>query len=469
MKAKSRLSALVVAAGLLGTAAVVPGSAAAAVPLAALIQLELAPAANGGSPTDACLDAYYKTSRTTACETGKVHNWAVETVATDTVRLHPANNSPLCLGVTGGTPTVGSCDTGTARWSVVRSTRTDGAFALRSTSNTYLVAGELGSGASLGQVGSNWLAGPPESHSHYVRNIRPDADNAALMREEGCADGTQDTGAAPSQPHAVLLHIGAQTITAPLGADRPGVALTRVSPTVRLTYAQLVTAMKGYLDGYSSCHVGRGLTTVAVATNNDGAWDGPYSDTQRGTDWATQVVAPLRNYAAQRPVPAGTTQPVVVGGFDVEGAFASSEAQAENWTRSYLAHTDADLVTVGSLDACPQSFSGPAACGPVVDTNDVQKTWTLSDYVQLNRSIAPARIKVLPQIFFVSQARQWAVLDQESVAEGAGHLSFLGVLTESSADAGTLAPNQASTAFSALLPAAYGQALPAVTNLSSDE
>ncbi|MDT5186978.1 MAG: hypothetical protein QOI29_5136, partial [Mycobacterium sp.] len=140
-----------------------------------------------------------------------------------------------------------------------------------------------------------------------------------------------------------------------------------------------------------------------------------------------------------------------------------------NWAHSYLAATDADLVTVGSLDACPQSFSGPAACGPVVDTNDVQKTWTLSDYVQLNRSIAPARIKVLPQIFFVSQARQWAVLDQESVAEGAGHLSFLGVLTESSADSGTLAPNQASTAFSALLPAAYGQALPAVTNLSSDE
>jgi hypothetical protein len=322
---------------------------------------------------------------------------------------------------------------------------------------------------TLSPTGSEWLGAPPASHSRYVRNIRPGADNAALLKGEGCADATRDTGAGSSLPRAELLHIGAQTITAPLSAQNPGVALTGVSPTVRLSYSELVTAVDGYLDGYTSCFGGAGVTTIVVATNNDGAWDGPYTDAQRGTDWAEKVVAPLRSYEAGHAAPTGTaSKPVVAGGFDVEAGFASSEAQAENWISAYLANTDANLVTVGSLDACPQT-SGSTTCGAVVDDNDVTKHWTLHDYERLNGALSPGRISVMPEIYFVSQARQWAVLEQQSVADGTGHLPIRAVLTEFAADSTTLAPTQAVTALTALLPSTYPAPLSAVSDLASDQ
>jgi hypothetical protein len=279
-------------------------------------------------------------------------------------------------------------------------------------------------------------APPSASTGRYVRNIAgtaSDAANAATMHAEGCTDAQAATGAGP---YLHLLHIGAQSQHDPLSVATPGVALSGFTEdaTPRLTYPQLVAALEGYLDGYVSCHTGGAFATVAIGTNNDGDW-AQYTATQKGTDWATQVIEPLRTHAASN------NWLTVAGADDIEAAFASSEAQAEQWVTNFLGHTTANLVQDGSADNCPFSFQtgGPVSCGPVTDNNGVTKTWTQAQYLRLEYGLAPGRIIPLPQIYIPLQAWQWSNI----AAASNGQLTFPAVLTEHAAVASELTPAQA--------------------------
>ena len=271
-------------------------------------------------------------------------------------------------------------------------------------------------GADRGQA-------PAKSTSRYVRNLSDGGSaDRSTMQAEGCADAAENTGAGP---YLHLLHIGAQSQHAPLSKQHPGVALTGFSEasTPRLTYSELVNALEGYLDGYAQCRTGSASVTVAIGTNNDGAWQ-QYTAAQKGTDWAQGVIAPLRNYvAAQNWLD-------VVGANDIEAGFASSEADAEAWESAYLAGTSAQMVFDGSADACPTDFGATGSCGSVVDDNGVTKTWTLAQYVTLTHGINPGRILALPQVYYPTQAWQWANIAFSS----AGSLTFGGALTEYAAD-----------------------------------
>jgi hypothetical protein len=244
------------------------------------------------------------------------------------------------------------------------------------------------------------------STSHYIRNLTgAAAGDVTAMHNIGCSD--KEAGSS-----LVLLDIGAQSITSPLSAGSPGVALTGTSPVMRLTYGQLVTALNGYLDGYASCSGSAGSATIAIGTSNDGTWS-TYAGSKRGTDWANLVVDAVATHT-------GIT---VVGADDIESTFGTRQASdALAWEKAYLAATSAGLIFNGSADGCPATYGAPqTTCA---------SGWTQVQYYTLAHN--GSRIRALPQIYYPDQAIQWANID---LAGGNG-ITFAGSLTEHAAACG---------------------------------
>lgn len=308
------------------------------------------------------------------------------------------------------------------------------------------------------------------SVSRYVRNVSGASSDRTTMRAEGCAD-------AQARTTVSLLDIGAQSNTndpasvngVVLSSTTRGVRLSGLQDPVRLTYAQLESAIEGYLDGLAdpAC-TDHAAATVAIGTSNDGSWTA-YPATTRADDWAT-VVAGLRTYAS-------THAPLVtvVGASDIEAGFASTAAQAESWVSTYLgASGHTGFVDTGSLDGCPTTWgSTTTTCSPVFGQTG---TWTIADYVKLSHSLGgTGEIRVLPQIYLPSQAVQWSVVDHAAV----GGLTFAGALTEHAScptattagcDFAALPPTQGwAELYHAASTITASPSVPAVTDLEDDE
>jgi len=240
------------------------------------------------------------------------------------------------------------------------------------------------------------------------------------MKDFGCTDATQGV-------QFELLDVGAQTVTKPLSAQNPGVALALSGgkQPVRLNYADLTDAIKAYLDAYADrqCNGGTSLT-LAIGTNNDGDFKA-YPATRRGQDWATQVIDSLRTYVSSKSYSVNID---IVGANDIEAAFASTEAQAMAWENAYLGNTKAQLIMNGDANDCPTQFGRKG--------RSCAYHWTEQQYYQLAH--LGSRIEVLPQIFYPTEAIKWANID----ATGGGGLNFVGSLTEYARDTSQLTPAQ---------------------------
>jgi hypothetical protein len=237
------------------------------------------------------------------------------------------------------------------------------------------------------------LHAPLTSPSRYVRNLTGAATDTDKMTAEGDADAT--AGA-----KLVVLDIGAQL------NNRTGVQLSATTTTIH--YDDLVDALQAYLDGFGPASG----VTIAVATNNDANDWTHYPAGTRGNDWANKVVDQLHPQT-------GVT---VVGADDIEGAFFSSEAQAQAWETAYLgAATTKKLIFVGSADGCPTTFGATG--------KSCSFGWTQAQYYALAGGKNPTHIQALPQIYLPQQAIQWADID----ATGGRGISFAGALTEHAA------------------------------------
>jgi hypothetical protein len=250
---------------------------------------------------------------------------------------------------------------------------------------------------------------PPTSISRYLGDLTgDDTKDVTTMRAHGCADAKSMRRAGS---RFVLLDVGAQSVTGPqLSAADPGVSLTQTVSTVRLTYPELVSRLQSYANAFANCGAGE-TATIAIGTNNDGAWDPDgdnyYAPADRGHDWAYNVVNMLTSAR-------GVT---FTGADDIEPDFASTEAQALTWEQSYLgAANEKRLVFNGSADGCPDGFGQTsAAC-----TRD----YTQQGLYQL--ASLDGQVVALPQIYGPSMAAQWANIDRV----GGGNIVFGGVLTE---------------------------------------
>jgi hypothetical protein len=303
---------------------------------------------------------------------------------------------------------------------------------------------------------------PAVSVSHYVRNLNgaPGTGQGTdfyKMFGEGCND-------ARAGSTLVLLDIGAQSNTNTpatatgdvLSATNPGVRLTALNPPVRLTYPHLVSAINAYTEGFVSptCNAPANAT-IAVGTNNNGDFTA-YPATTMGDDWAHQVMDALTS----------RTGVSLVGADDIEASFGSQEGDAAAWEVAYLGTTTKNLIYNGSLDNCPTTYGSTDECGAVAGQSG--PNWTRSNYVSLTHGFGPGRISVLPQIYFDSQAAQWANID----VTGVGALTFAGALTENASQCGTncaMTPSAGwASLFHGLSAVVPTPSIPAVTDLKID-
>lgn len=294
---------------------------------------------------------------------------------------------------------------------------------------------------------------PVTSTSRYIRNINGTVSDPAKMHTEGCADAT-------SGSTFVLLDIGAQSKATALLADgswlgpsNPGVALTSLSPTVRLSYPQLRTALDAYTLGFTSC--GAGNVTVAIGTNNSGV-SAVYPAYAKGTDWANEVIDKLTVHP----------QVTLTGANDIEASFGDSQVNALAWETSYLNATSSGLVYTGSADNCPVTFGSTADCGAVTGQSGVN--WTRANYAYLTHGLTPGRISALPQIYYPGQAVQWANIN----ATAGNAITFAGALTENASACGADCAMTPSLGWAALYHAIStttgAPSIPVVTDLRVD-
>ena len=234
------------------------------------------------------------------------------------------------------------------------------------------------------------------STSRYIRNISGAASDTAKTFAMGASDGAHN----PAQhKYLTLLQIGGQTTT--------GIILSATSTYV--SYAEAVTALKAYLDGYASTQRTDAPAMIAIGTNND-------TDVRRKTGeiWATQMVHPLRRYARRYD------HMKIVGANDIEPGFLGSPHETKGWLRGYLGATAAKVVFNGSADGCGWT-SAASRCN---------NGWTASTMQWLSGGAAPTRILSLPQIYNSTMPKQWKYISLTGVGKFLPKIKFVGPLTE---------------------------------------
>lgn len=289
----------------------------------------------------------------------------------------------------------------------------------------YTASGALrwqSAGAPLPMIFPPATSPPPTSTSRYPRDLNGVASHdVPLMQARGCTDARNNP---PGHPYLGILDIGAQFSPNPNSNNPAGTWSVLLSATSNmwLTNAQLVTAIKGYLDGYASCMASYSLFTLAVATNND---SGQYAvqnacgyppagqpdplGAAGGQVWAQQVINPLQSYAA------GKGQITIAGGNDIEPGFEGCPDQATAWIKAYLAATGQPYVFIGSADGCPPS----SGC-----------QWPQTFLYQVAYGYAGARAIPVPQVYNATMAQQWAYISAAGVAQRWRPIQFGGALTQ---------------------------------------
>jgi len=216
--------------------------------------------------------------------------------------------------------------------------------------------------------------------SHYIRSLRGNGHDLAIMRTLGAQDAQRNPS---NKQHVVLLDIGGQV---------PGGVF--LSTTHRfISYAALTRAVNAYVSGYHQRQHANAPVVIALGTNND-----LFVSAARGRQWALQLVNPVRDYAQHY------AQMTIAGADDIEPGFAGSPAATRGWLNGYLANTNAPFVFNGSADGCSWHTVN-ARC---------LNGWTARDLIQLAAFAAPKRTIVLPQIYNNAMAGQWGVLAAEA-------------------------------------------------------
>ncbi len=247
----------------------------------------------------------------------------------------------------------------------------------------------------------------PVSTSRYIRNIRgASSTERATMRAEGGKDAYHNPS---GHGYLVLLDIG--------GQDQYDGGVVLSATTRFVTYDDLVSDLKAYVDGYHGKQRGSAPVTIAIGTNND--MDVSYAS---GKAWATRVVNPVARYVRRHYV--GIS---VAGANDIEPGFRASYRATKSWLNGYLATTHAPFVFNGSADGCSWTAIRQGC----------NNGWAMTGLYYLAAGAAPIRMLNLPQIYNTTMASQWKYISLTGVAASNPRIHFGGTLTEWTACAQT--------------------------------
>jgi hypothetical protein len=276
------------------------------------------------------------------------------------------------------------------------------------TSYTFSVTAKNVAGTSPASVSAsvttqasppNQTTPAPVSTSRYIRNISDGSASAqTTMRSEGATDAFYNPS---GHGYLILLDIG--------GQDQYDGGVVLSATTRFVSYGDLVTDLKAYVDGYHSKQNPSAPITIAIGTNND-----MDVTSASGKAWATQVVNPVASYAKKY------TGITIAGANDIEPGFRASYAATKSWLSGYLAATTAPFVFNGSADGCSWTTTGRGC----------NNGWTMSGLYYLAAGAAPIRMLNLPQIYNTTMAAQWKYISLTGVTAGQPRIDFGGTLTE---------------------------------------
>jgi hypothetical protein len=239
----------------------------------------------------------------------------------------------------------------------------------------------------------------PVSTSRYIRNIRgATTTEQALLRSEGAADAYANPS---GHGYLILLDIG--------GQDQYDGGVVLSATTRFVTYADLVTDLKAYVDGYHSKQRSSAPVTIAIGTNND-----MDVTTASGKAWAVKVVNPVVSYAKKY------TGMTIAGANDIEPGFRASYYATKYWLSGYLSATSAPFVFNGSADGCSWTMINRGC----------NNGWTMAGLYYLAAGAAPIRMLNLPQIYNTTMASQWKYISLTGLEASHPRIRFGGTLTE---------------------------------------
>ena len=259
---------------------------------------------------------------------------------------------------------------------------------------------------------------PPTSPGYYVRSLTGNAKHdSALMATRACADARAVVTDGDDTSRTVVLDFGSQTIAAPV----TGGGVTQAGR--RISYPDVVRAVRNYIAGWHRCAASSPPVTIAVGTNSDGNWAG-YPAAARARDWWLDVVHP-----SEAALPAGFT---VAGASDIEPVFTATPPELDAWIVRYTTSADHPLIEFGTVDGCPPTpGQSDVECSAVpVDGGPRRQAWDQEEAYEIAHGVAPGLIQVMPKVNSVDEAVQWQNVDITGEEVLGGTIDFIGVLND---------------------------------------
>lgn len=236
-------------------------------------------------------------------------------------------------------------------------------------------------------------AKPPTDASFYM--FQPDSNEAYNL---GCDQGIFDKNNGNSNS-LVIIDVGGQSSST--------------------DYNAIEAEAEQFAQAYIVCTSTDSTSTLSLNIGTNNSVDVSYAD---GVTWANTV-----NAVADWVVAAGYNTQVSIGGAnDIEPGFGSASA-ARTWADGYSSVTansfGSAYLNYGSADGCPPY--GSCANG-----------WTQNDvwYVSWGANAAVP----MPEIYYTSQAQEWANLSLYSAQNLGGPMFILGPMDEYDLDTTTL-------------------------------
>jgi hypothetical protein len=230
----------------------------------------------------------------------------------------------------------------------------------------------------------------------------------------GCNQGHTD--AANHRNSLAILDFGGQ-VSNGSGTEMIGAGF--------ISNGQIEAASEAFAHGYWSC-TGSDTTTLlslGIGTNNSLA-DRTYSG---GQTWS-HIVSAVRSYNNSHGY---SSQVAMYGANDIEPSW-SPASYAISWAKGFNSVGGNFYFNYGSADGCPQTSSNNGSCNNGWNQYDV---W----YVSWGN---PAALPT-PQIYYSSQARQWAMLSLYSAQHHGARMNIDGPMDEYDLDHSTFTPTGA--------------------------
>jgi hypothetical protein len=267
-------------------------------------------------------------------------------------------------------------------------------------------------------------AAPAHTISRYMSTVK-----YATLYNEGCSMGNSGVSG------AVILDFGQPDYSGAEGA------------TVFGNFAsdsEIVTGVKGFLDGFWNCSPGSAQLHLAVGTSNHGTHVG----SSAGTAWA-KAVNSLSSYISTKGYGG---QEYIRGAIDAEPGWDTEFTRTQNWVDAYNAATSKPLYDYGSADDCPYSGNPSGGCDGWGRHGLWYIAWGNADAVPI------------PEIYYSSMADEWYNESLYSFNTQDGPIGFLGTMTQYAACGQSSGCNQSAT----FTPAGGFNALQNLINGNSD-